>query len=168
MVLDIGSFEPYCLIGRMRPNAALNTIVASLLSGAIFMRAAGVLVCACLGLAAGSAMADECADQSQQGLNQCAEAAYEAADKALNAAYRKVAERLNDDPPTMKLLVAAQKAWIAFRDAECTFANASNVGGSIYPMVRAGCMERITKIRTKELDGYLDCQEGSFCPTPKK
>jgi uncharacterized protein YecT (DUF1311 family) len=131
------------------------------------MRAARFLVGAWLA-SVGPALADDCPDQTQQGLNQCAEASYETADRALNAAYRGVAERLKDDPTTMRLLVAAQKAWIAFRDAECTFANAPNAGGSIYPMVHAGCMERMTKIRTKDLKDYLDCEEGLSCPTPKK
>jgi uncharacterized protein YecT (DUF1311 family) len=131
------------------------------------MRATRIIVCAWLSWA-GSAAAEDCPDQTQQGLNQCAEASYERADKALNEAYHEVAERLRDDPATMKLLVVAQKAWLAFRDAECTFANAPNAGGSIYPMVRAGCLERMTKIRTKALSEYLDCEEGFSCPTPKK
>jgi uncharacterized protein YecT (DUF1311 family) len=132
------------------------------------MKLISILVCAWLGLTA-SAFAEDCPDQTQQGLNQCADAAYRKADAALNGAYKEIARRLKDDAETTKLLVNAQKAWIAFRDAECTFANAENADGSIYPMVYAGCLERLTKARTNELRAYLKCGEGDLgCPVPSK
>jgi uncharacterized protein YecT (DUF1311 family) len=128
------------------------------------MRLIGVTICAWLSIAS-AAFAEDCADQSQNGLNQCADAAYKKADEALNGVYRELTRRLKDDPPTTKLLVAAQKTWLAFRDAECTFANAANAGGSIYPMVYAGCLERLTK----DLGAYLKCGEGDVgCPVPRQ
>jgi uncharacterized protein YecT (DUF1311 family) len=130
------------------------------------MRGISILVCAWLGCSA-AAFADDCPEQNQNGLNRCAEDAYKKADAALNGVYRQITQRLKDDAETAKLLVGAQKAWIAFRDAECTFANSSNAGGSIYPMVYSGCLSRLTKARTKELAGYLNCAEGDMgCPVP--
>jgi uncharacterized protein YecT (DUF1311 family) len=114
-----------------------------------------------------AALADDCPDQSQNGLNQCADAAYKRADGALNGVYKEVTRRLKDDPPTTKLLVVAQKAWIAFRDAECTFSSAANAGGSIYPMVYAGCLQHLTEARTKRLQACLKGGDGDTeCPVP--
>jgi uncharacterized protein YecT (DUF1311 family) len=131
------------------------------------MRRVSILLCAWLGLAV-PASAEDCPDQSQNGLNRCAEDAYKKADEALNAAYKQAMQRLKDDQDTAKLLIAAQKSWIAFRDAECTFANAANAGGSIYPMVYAGCLSRLTKARTAALERYLKCEDdGLECPVGK-
>jgi uncharacterized protein YecT (DUF1311 family) len=131
------------------------------------MRRVSILLCAWLSLAL-PAYADDCPEQNQNGLNRCAEDSYKRADEALNAVYKETMQRLKDDAPTAKLLLAAQKAWIAFRDAECTFANAENAGGSIYPMVYAGCLERLTKARTKELELYLKCEDDALgCPVGK-
>ena len=132
------------------------------------MRRVSILACAWLALAA-SASAEECADQSQMGLNRCANAAYEKADAALNGVYKEITRRLKSDAAKTGLLVNAQKAWLAFRDAECTFANSANAGGTIYPMVYSECLERLTKARTAELRAYLKCGEGDFgCPAPNE
>ena len=89
-----------------------------------------------------AAYADECADQTQSGLDRCAQAAYDKADGALNRSYKEIVRRLKDDAATTKLLVTAQKAWIAYRDAECAFSSSANAGGSIYPMVVSNCWRR--------------------------
>jgi uncharacterized protein YecT (DUF1311 family) len=113
------------------------------------------------------ASASPCADQTQRGLDACAGVARDKADAALNGVYKEIVARLADDAAETKRLIEAEKAWIAFRDAECTFANSSNAGGSIYPMVYSGCLSRLTKARTKELAGYLNCAEGDMgCPVP--
>ncbi|HLJ71544.1 MAG TPA: lysozyme inhibitor LprI family protein [Roseiarcus sp.] len=132
------------------------------------MRRIGFLLGAWLALAL-PAFGEDCPDQNQQGLNACANAAYKKADDALNGVYRETMRRLKDDAAAAKLLVAAQKAWIAFRDAECAFAASENAGGSIYPMVYAECLERLTKARTSALRLYLKCGEGDLgCPAPGK
>jgi uncharacterized protein YecT (DUF1311 family) len=113
------------------------------------------------------AFAYECADQTQPGLNSCAEANYEKADVALNRAYKEIIRRLKDDAATAKLLVTAQKAWIAYRDAECAFSASANAGGTIYPMVMAICLEAVTKERTRALGVFLKCGDGDTgCPAP--
>jgi uncharacterized protein YecT (DUF1311 family) len=53
------------------------------------------------------------------------------ADAALNAAYKEIIRPLKGDAATTQLLVAAQKAWIAYRDAECDFSSSANIGGAI-------------------------------------
>jgi uncharacterized protein YecT (DUF1311 family) len=94
--------------------------------------------------------------KSQSEMNICADQAYRAADAKLNAAYAKLMGALGNDGFKTKLK-AAQRAWVQFRDTECTYETADNEGGSIHPMVYAGCLTRLTTARTKELDALLVC-----------
>ena len=87
----------------------------------------------------------DCPEQTQIGLDQCADQAFQRADRALNEAYREILRRLGDETHAKQLVVAAQKAWIAFRDAECAFPVSSSGGGSIYPMEYSLCLEDKTK-----------------------
>jgi uncharacterized protein YecT (DUF1311 family) len=108
-------------------------------------------------------------DQTQLGLNACADAAYQKADSALNSAYKEIVGRLKGDAGAAKLLIAAQRAWIGYRDADCAFSSAANAGGSIYPMVYSICLEAVTKERTKELAVFLKCGDGDMgCPAPAR
>ena len=120
-------------------------------------------------LSSSAAFAQECdrSDESQAGMNICAHEDYQAADKELNRTYGEVMKRLSDDADRRKLLQAAQRAWIAFRDAECAFSTADSQGGSIHPMLVSGCLQGLTEARTKQLGGYLECEEGDMsCPVP--
>jgi uncharacterized protein YecT (DUF1311 family) len=118
------------------------------------MRAA-ILIAALALCAPALAHADEadgidCAHaMAQQDMNICADKDYQKADAALNRAYKAAMAGLG--APDRDLLRASERAWIGYRDAQCTFENAPNQGGSIYPMVYAGCLTTLTKARTKEL-----------------
>lgn len=91
------------------------------------------------------------------------------ADQALNLTFKKVQKRLDDDAGGKARLVKAQRAWIAFRNAECTFRSSGDDGGSAAPMVAAGCQADLTKDRTRQLKAYLNCQEGDLaCPVPSE
>ncbi|MFK8251495.1 lysozyme inhibitor LprI family protein [Ancylobacter terrae] len=128
---------------------------------------AGIALAGLLLLAAGSAHAQDCADQTQGGLNICAIAAFKKADDRLNAIYRQITARLKDDADTRGLLVAAQRAWLGFRDAECTFLTSPAAQGSIHPMLVAQCREALTLKRVAELAPLLACEEGDMsCPVP--
>lgn len=116
-----------------------------------------------------SAFSQECDlnDESQMGMNICADAAYKAADARLNKAYAAVRAATDDSAGSRKLLVEAQRAWIAFRDAECAFSTEDSKDGSIYPMLMAECLESLTDERTKQLEAYIECPEGDVsCPAP--
>lgn len=116
-----------------------------------------------------AALSQECnpADESQAGMNICAAAGFKAEDARLNKTYREIVKRLADDADGKKLLVTAQRDWIAFRDAECVFATAGTAGGSIHPMMVSDCLAGLTKMRTAQLATYLDCEEGDMsCPVP--
>ena len=60
-----------------------------------------------------------------------------------------------------------QRAWIAFRDAECKFASSGVEGGSVQPMIHSGCLQGLTDARVTQLGSYLKCEEGDLsCPVP--
>ena len=116
-------------------------------------------------IASAPAFGMDCADQTQAGLDKCASVSFQLADHALNDAYREVLRRLDGDDHKKRFLAAAEKAWIALRDAECKFAVSSTGSGSIYPMEYSLCLEGETRKRTKDLQAYLHCEEGDLsCP----
>lgn len=84
-----------------------------------------------------------CPGETQMEMNECAGLAYQEADKRLNQVYKQL--------PRTPGLVAAEKAWIAFRDAECTYEAQAVEGGSMQPMVYANCLQSLTEDRIKQL-----------------
>ena len=114
------------------------------------------------------ALAQDCANAtSQMAMNVCADQAYRKTDAELNAVYSQINGRLKQDKEATKLLVNAQKAWLAFREAECTFSTSASAQGSVYPMLVAQCRNGLTSKRIDELKAYLRCEEGDLsCPVP--
>ncbi|MER9305322.1 lysozyme inhibitor LprI family protein [Mesorhizobium sp. M0293] len=124
---------------------------------------------ACLVLLAGAsaARAQECdrSDDGQQMMNICAGEDYQAADARLNTAYQDLISA--DDANSKRLLQVAQRAWIAFRDAECAHSTAASEGGSIHPMEVSQCLTRLTNDRVKQLAALANCEEGDVsCASP--
>ncbi|MFL6969680.1 lysozyme inhibitor LprI family protein [Pseudomonas alvandae] len=113
--------------------------------------------------------ADACANATTQGdMNQCAAQENKAADKELNSLYKQITARLMDNAQAKQLLVKAQRAWIEFRDAECSFSASGVEGGSVYPMIHDECITNLTKARVEALKTYLKCKEGDLsCPVPE-
>ena len=113
------------------------------------------------------AHADECADAEDQAtMNECAAKDLQAADAELNSLYHQIRQRIVDDVDTRNLLRDAERAWVAFRDAECTFATSSTAGGSIWPMEYDACLTGLTQQRIEQFQGYLSAQEGDLGPLP--
>ena len=113
--------------------------------------------------------ADDCANATggQAGLDDCYDKAFKKSDAELNKLYKQIEARIKDDAATTKLLVTAQKAWVAFRDGECNFQSAGASGGSIGPMIYSMCLDGLTQSRIKDFQGYLKCEEGdTSCPVP--
>ncbi len=101
----------------------------------------------------------------QAGLNDCFGKVFKKADAELNKLYKEIRARLKDDADTTRLLVATQKAWISYRDAECAFQ--ATGGGSIAGLAYPICQAALTRSRIKDFKGYLKCQEGDTnCPVP--
>ncbi|WP_439497941.1 lysozyme inhibitor LprI family protein [Bosea sp. (in: a-proteobacteria)] len=117
---------------------------------------------------AAGARAEDCAKAMDQAtMTECAGKSHSKADAQLNALYKQIEQRLKDDADTRNLLVAAQRGWVAFRDAECKFSTSGVAGGSAYPMVYSNCAEGLTTKRIADFKAYLACKEGDMsCPVP--
>ncbi|WP_376702587.1 lysozyme inhibitor LprI family protein [Mesorhizobium sp. ISC25] len=110
---------------------------------------------------------DKCAAKDQAAPNACADAASRKSDYKLNELYQQIEARLKDDADTKALLVQAQRDWVKFRDAECSFQTAGAAGGSVAPTLIASCLDSLTQSRVKDFEAYLKCQEGDpSCPGP--
>lgn len=97
---------------------------------------------------------DPCADpQTQAEMTQCAANAYKAADAVLNQVYPKLMATLDEDEKAE--LKAAQNAWLKYRDTNCDFVADQYKGGTMRPMIYAGCLEDLTKKRTAELRAQI-------------
>jgi uncharacterized protein YecT (DUF1311 family) len=127
-----------------------------------------ILAVAVLAATPAANAASDCTNEaSQADMNACAAALYAQSDAALNKTYKMIVARLKNDAPTAKMLLKAQKAWLAFRDAECSFQTSAAEGGSIQPMLQAYCLDDLTVKRTVALKSYLVCEEGDLsCPVP--
>jgi uncharacterized protein YecT (DUF1311 family) len=108
---------------------------------------------------------------SQMDLNQCYGEQYRKADARLNAYYQKVMDALGEDlrdaqkrqddekkkyeEQAIQKLKTSEKAWIEYRDLNCDAARFEVWGGSMSPMVWAGCMTTVTEHRISDLkDAY--------------
>jgi uncharacterized protein YecT (DUF1311 family) len=96
--------------------------------------------------------------QTQAEMNQEAAADFQKADAELNQIYKQVRAGLDADGQAK--LKTAQRAWLAYRDAEAELEAAPNEGGSIYPMIVANVKARLTEARVKELKEVLAATEG--------
>jgi uncharacterized protein YecT (DUF1311 family) len=106
-------------------------------------------------------------------MNFCAEKDYKAADGALNAAYQdalaKIAKTTGKKPYDPKsweeALRASQRAWVAFRDAECKgLAPMPWGGGTITTINVLGCMTSLTQERIKMLKAHLEQSDEARVP----
>ena len=72
----------------------------------------------------------------------------------LNTAYGAYMQRL--EAPRDAGLREAQRAWMALRDADCDFAASAYEGGSMQPLVSAGCHRDYAARRTLLLLSWLE------------
>lgn len=91
--------------------------------------------------------------QTQADINRCAQLSYQNADKKLNQVYQQLLPKLENS--RKEKLIAAQLAWIQFRDANCEFEKSGYDKGSIAPTVYFACLEKSAKQRTQQLQEYL-------------
>lgn len=113
---------------------------------------------------------EELRDQGIQGeMTNCAHRDYDAADRAMNIQWVKTAAKMKrsdagmqsyDDgqPGFFETLLAAQRAWLTYRDAHCQSAGYYARGGSMEPMLVSLCKANLTNERTEQLrvlaEGY--------------
>lgn len=86
-------------------------------------------------------------------INYCAEVAYDDADKSLNRVYQQFRPTLSN--AERELLTQAQRAWIRYRDTNCRFAVRSAAGGTGHQAYLNNCLERMTKVRTAQLEKQM-------------
>jgi uncharacterized protein YecT (DUF1311 family) len=100
-------------------------------------------------------------------LNACEEKALDAADAEMNAVYKKVlafiaksgTEKPYDSKSWEDALRASQRAWVAFRDADCKgLIPMSWTGGTGTTGAVLGCMLAKTKARTKDLQELYELE----------
>jgi uncharacterized protein YecT (DUF1311 family) len=122
------------------------------------------MIAAFLLLAAAPAEPEEsCASpQTQLAMNMCAQGDFERADAAMNVQWRrtvaaaKAADRSIDrtydrQPGYHQTLLAAQRAWLTYRDQHCLGESFAARGGSMAPMLVSGCKASLTEARTRQL-----------------
>jgi uncharacterized protein YecT (DUF1311 family) len=104
---------------------------------------------------------DPCGGTSGREQSECARNKLDIADKKLNATYEALLIKLKDvhHPEAdnfNKGLIAAQRAWIKYRDENCQF-HGSYTGGapSWQAYYHIQCLANMTDAREKELQEYL-------------
>lgn len=83
------------------------------------------------------------------GLANCLAKARDVADAELNAAYKNLRGKL--DAADGQRLVATQRLWIQYRDANCAAERDLYEGGTAASPAYLACLEAMTRARTKEL-----------------
>lgn len=96
-------------------------------------------------------------------MNQCADIAFNKADKQLNAIWPKMKEwAAQSDQDSGEnntyyadTLLASQRAWLAYRDAECKMEGLQMHGGTGEGPIIGGCRATLTEERVKSLRELL-------------
>jgi uncharacterized protein YecT (DUF1311 family) len=103
---------------------------------------------------------------TQADMNACAYEDFLAANALQAAAIKTLDARLKANDRTRWR--AAQKAWIAWRTAQCAFESGTATGGSAHEMLRWQCVTRLTSERTTVIERLSNCPEGDLaCPARK-
>lgn len=94
-----------------------------------------------------------CTGADTVSIDACAQADFEAADVELNRYYRAALQRLRSEKEdkAAEALVTAQRAWIRYRDAECSAVYENWSGGSIRTLMYLDCRTGLTKARTEAI-----------------
>lgn len=106
-------------------------------------------------------------------MNACAAEDYAAADAELNAVWKELLASLADDPVAVTRLRAAQRAWIAFRDAELAARlpvpdgeAPQVVHGSMYHLLSYSVLAELTRERTAQLRLQLEERDAPGAEEP--
>jgi uncharacterized protein YecT (DUF1311 family) len=103
-------------------------------------------------------------DQKQLSMNTCAKERFDFYDKRLNELFGLQMNYLKEGK-YKNYLRQAQRAWIAFRDADCRYsAGTSEDSGSIWPLEHFSCLAERTRTRIRELESYVGCRQDG-CPS---
>ena len=101
-------------------------------------------------------------DSTNLAMKQCAGDADADADTLLNKTYAAAVANLKgakdgeDAKEKLRRLVASERAWIAYRDAQCDFEGTSMLGGTGESLVIVDCQYTMTAARAKAIGSMLD------------
>lgn len=91
--------------------------------------------------------------------NACAQQKVNAQDLILNRAYQTLLLQLasyhepsEPEPSARRLLIAAQRKWIEFRESDCKAKERIHGGGSIHTVIYLDCIREHTEQRIKDLN----------------
>jgi uncharacterized protein YecT (DUF1311 family) len=79
----------------------------------------------------------------------CENSRYEESEHRLNSEYGQLMKHL--DPFRQEKLRAAQRAWLAFRNANADFLASEAQGGSLAPLIKVTALADMTEARATEL-----------------
>jgi uncharacterized protein YecT (DUF1311 family) len=103
-------------------------------------------------------------------MNACAAREAHKADEVLNSTYRELLNQIKDDKTATERVVAAEKSWIVFRDAELAAEwpvpageNPNVLYGSVHPLCYYNELAAMTWDRLKTLKDLMRNQEGDLC-----
>ncbi len=88
-------------------------------------------------------------------MNDCVGTAYATAAKRLASVYGKELAGKGLAPGDRTLLIRAERKWIQFRDADCSFAESLNKGGTFAAVTKGICLVRDTVDRANAIQDYL-------------
>ena len=83
-------------------------------------------------------------------LSRCLLNARDSADAKLDHVYNKIRDKL--ETADAQCLVAAERLWIQYREANCSAERELYAGGTASPPAQLACLEAMTRARTKELE----------------
>jgi uncharacterized protein YecT (DUF1311 family) len=122
------------------------------------------MIAALLLLAAAPAE-ENCGDLAQQPMNACFLQEFRRADAEMNAQWKitveavKAADRELDrddgQPRYLPTLLAAQRAWLTYRDQHCLSASFEARGGTLQPTLDSTCKTELTRERTRQLKALV-------------
>jgi uncharacterized protein YecT (DUF1311 family) len=93
--------------------------------------------------------------QSSAEMSGCVGEAYAKAKQELAAVYGKALAGKGLVPGDRTLLAQAERQWIRFRDADCSYAESLNKGGTLAAVDKGICLIRDTIDRANALQDYL-------------
>jgi uncharacterized protein YecT (DUF1311 family) len=106
---------------------------------------------------------------SQAEMNGCFAKEAEEADARLSVTYRRLLSKIKDNKTAVAKAVAAQRAWVTFRDAQLAAlwpvesdAEIQSLG-TVHPMCYAMERKAMTEERIKQLRQQMKSEEGDVC-----
>jgi uncharacterized protein YecT (DUF1311 family) len=104
---------------------------------------------------------DDCMEKSNGitvEVRDCIDEEYERLDKELNAVYGDLSAK--STPAARRALVASERAWLAFRRAQCDYEAHADYGGTLSLVLVDGCHLDMLARRVKEIRGYVESKHG--------